>query len=110
MLDRIMHEMGIANSILEAAQTESARRAEGETLTKIGVRIGEFAGVDPESLRFCFEALIKGTEFEPLQLEIAWCRAGDLCNSTRRYSGEELELAFLEFDGAEENAKEEVAV
>ena len=105
-----MHEMGIANSILEAAQTELDRRASGHTLTKVGVRIGEFAGVDPESLRFCFEALIKGTEFEPLELVIEWCRAGDRFNSARRYNGEELELAFLEFDGAEDGAEAEVAV
>ncbi len=43
-----MHEMGIASSILEAAWTES-RLYPGNRPAKIGVVIGEFAGVDTES-------------------------------------------------------------
>ena len=45
--------------------------------SKVAVRIGEFAGVDPESLRFCFEAMVKETELAPLALEIEWCRVAD---------------------------------
>ena len=48
--------MGIASSILEAAGTE-ARLYPGHRAAKVGVVIGEFAGVDTESLRFCFETL-----------------------------------------------------
>jgi len=137
-----MHEMGIANSILEAAHKElhsrfgltgdrsfpspqragrdgrdpqaAGQRAATQApfcgLRKVGVRIGEFAGVDPESLRFCFEAIVKSSSLEPLELEIEWCRAGEpyAGDPDRRYSGEELELAFLEFDDAE--LPQEVAV
>jgi len=80
-----MHEMGVANSILEAVHKE-LHHYPGHRATKVGVRIGEFAGVDPESLEFCFEALVKGTDLEPLDLAIEWRR------------GDELDLAYLELD------------
>jgi Zn finger protein HypA/HybF involved in hydrogenase expression len=44
------------------------------------------AGIDPESLAFCFEALVKGTDLEPLELEIE-------CGST-----DELEFCYLELE------------
>ena len=94
-----MHEMGIASSILDAVHRE-LHLYPGSRAAKVGVRIGEFAGVDRESLAFCFEALVKGSEFEPLELAIEWCPEG----GTR--TGEELELAYLELD----DARQEVPV
>ena len=76
-----MHEMGIANSIIDAAWTES-RLYPGNGPAKIGVVIGEFAGVDMESLRFCFETLATG-----LELDITWSTGSD-----------ELKLAHLELE------------
>jgi Zn finger protein HypA/HybF involved in hydrogenase expression len=76
-----MHEMGIASSILEAAWKES-RLYPGNRPAKVGVVIGEFAGVDTESLRFCFETLADG-----LELDIAWSAGSD-----------ELMLAYLELE------------
>ena len=52
-----MHEMGIANSILEAVHKE-LHRYPRHRVAKVGVRIGEFSGVDSGSLEFCFEALV----------------------------------------------------
>lgn len=80
--------MGVANSILEAVERE-LERYPGRRALKIGVRIGEFAGVDPESLKFCFEAVVKGTDFEPLELAIDW-----------RPASEDLDLAWLDLDEA----------
>jgi Zn finger protein HypA/HybF involved in hydrogenase expression len=88
-----MHEMGIACSILEAVQKELERYPQ-QRASKLAVRIGEFAGVDTESLRFCFEAITKEFELAPLELEIEWCRVAD----GRR--GDELELAYLETEDA----------
>ncbi|MGP0073190.1 MAG: hydrogenase/urease maturation nickel metallochaperone HypA [Bryobacteraceae bacterium] len=76
-----MHEMGIASSILEAAWIE-ARPYPGQRPSKVGVVIGEYAGVDTESLRFCFETLANG-----LELDITWHTGSD-----------ELKLAYLEFE------------
>ena len=86
-----MHEMGIASSVLEAVDKE-LQRYPGQRAAKVGLRIGEFAGVDPESLRFCFEIAAKTSDLTPLELEIDWCRLED----GRR--GDELELAYLELE------------
>jgi len=51
-----MHEIGIANAIIEAGQIEAARRA-GSRLVRIGVRVGTLSGVDNDALRFAFTAL-----------------------------------------------------
>jgi hydrogenase nickel incorporation protein HypA/HybF len=39
-------------------------------LTRIGVRVGELAGVDPDALTFSFAALVKETDLEKCILEI----------------------------------------
>ena len=78
-----MHEMGIASSVLEAVHKELLRYP-GQRATKVGLRIGEFAGVDAESLRFCFDVLVKDSAFAPLALEIEAGR------------GDELDFAYLE--------------
>lgn len=92
-----MHEMGIACSVLEAVQQE-VRRYPGRRPVKVGLRIGEFAGVDPDSLQFCFEAITKADGLAPLVLEFEWCTA-----AAGRH-GDELDLAFVELEDAEEAA------
>jgi hypothetical protein len=80
-----MHEMGIANSILKAVSTEMLLYR-GQRAAKIGVVIGEYAGVDTESLRFCFEVLTKGQE-PVIELDIRW-----------RTGSDELKLDYLEME------------
>jgi len=84
-----MHEMGIACSVLEAVH-EELKRYPGQRASKVGLRIGEFAGVDPESLRFCFEVIVRSSQPTPLVLEIAFAE------DSRR--GDELEFAYIEFE------------
>lgn len=83
-----MHEMGIANSVLEAVHRELDRYP-GRRATKVGLRIGTYAAVDPDALRFCFDALKKATEFELLELQIDW-----------REDTDQLEFAHLELEDA----------
>jgi hydrogenase nickel incorporation protein HypA/HybF len=113
-----MHELGIAQSVLDAVQAEVVRHSGAKPL-KVAVRIGELAAIDPDALRFSFEALTRETEWERLKLEIEICprrhRCNDCgtefdvkdyvfecpqCSSTRNecISGEELELAYLELE------------
>jgi len=113
-----MHEMGIANSVLQAVQKELALHR-GTYATKVGVRIGEMAAVDQDALRFCFEAITRETEFESLRLEIEISPFRFRCSNcdkefvvrdyetrcpqcasleTKFVSGDELELAFLEVE------------
>lgn len=76
-----MHELGIASSIIEAASSEE-RLHPGHRAAKIGIVIGEYAGVDTESLRFCFETLTDG-----LELDITW-----------RTGSDELKFAYFEME------------
>jgi len=115
-----MHELGIANSILEAAQSE-ARQHPGALPVKVALRIGELAGVDPDALAFSFQALTSGTPWERVALEIETrpriqrcCVCGvtfrvvdyqftcGACGSARTecVGGDELELAYLEMEEA----------
>jgi hydrogenase nickel incorporation protein HypA/HybF len=80
-----MHELGIASSVIEAVRKEAERRP-GARVTKVGLRIGEFAGVDRESLTFCFDALVKDTELASAVLAI---------ESAAR---DELDLSYLELE------------
>ena len=110
--------MGIANSVLDAVRTEMGRHP-GMYPCKVGVRIGEMSAIDPESLRFCFEAMIQGTDLESLELGIEVCPLRYRCQvcgrefvvrdydshcpqcaslETTYISGDELELAYLEVE------------
>jgi hydrogenase nickel incorporation protein HypA/HybF len=113
-----MHEMGIANSVLEAVRTEMGLHP-GTYPCKVGVRIGEMAAIDQEALRFCFEAIILETDLASLELGIEFCPRRHRCQScghefhvrdydsrcplcatfeTTCIGGDELELAYLEVE------------
>jgi hydrogenase nickel incorporation protein HypA/HybF len=111
-----MHELSIATSVLEAV-VESAK---GARVTGVGLRVGEVSGVDADSLRFCLEVLVSGTDLEPLPFAIEYCPRTNRCphcervfavaegkfacpgcgaEDTRPAGGAELEIAYLEIDG-----------
>ncbi len=113
-----MHELGIANSVLEAVQKEAERRP-GARVTKVGLRVGDLAGVDRDALTFSLEVLVQGTKFEKLELDIQRCPIRYRCRScdetfevsdyvtlcprchlpdTECVGGTELELAYLELE------------
>jgi len=113
-----MHELSIAESILDAVRKERAR-LNGARVAKVGVRIGELAGVDPDALSFGFEVLVKDTDLEPLALAIEPVARRHECRNCRRVfsvqdyrvdcpacgstdtrcvGGDELELAYLEVE------------
>ncbi|MFI5103122.1 MAG: hydrogenase maturation nickel metallochaperone HypA [Terriglobales bacterium] len=113
-----MHEMGIANSVLEAVRTEMGLHP-GMYPCKVGVRIGEMAAIDQDALRFCFEAMIQETDLASLELGIETCPLRYRCQvcgrdfvvrdydshcpqcaspETTYISGDELELAYLEVE------------
>jgi hydrogenase nickel incorporation protein HypA/HybF len=116
-----MHEMGIASSVIDTVRSE-IQRFPNAHVYKVGLRVGELAGVDPEALSFCFDALVRGSELEPLELAIerrqrrhvcALCahpfvatNEDSLCPSCGSADsifagGDELEIAYLEVeDGA----------
>lgn len=113
-----MHELGIANSILEAVRTEVAR-VPGRYATKVSVRIGEMTAVDPDALHFSFDVLTRNTDLAGLQLEIEFCPRRHRCDEcgkeftvrdydiqcpqcgslrTKFVSGDEFALGYLEVE------------
>jgi hydrogenase nickel incorporation protein HypA/HybF len=113
-----VHEMGIASSVLDAVRAEAARHAGGRP-TRVGVRVGEWAGVDTESLRFCFDALVAGSEMAGLELDLEYRLRRHRCAAcgaefavqgydttcpgchgadTRMVSGAELDISYVELE------------
>ncbi len=64
-----MHELSIAENILEIVRENFSGNCTHK-LKNVRLRIGELAGVVPDSLEFCFTAITKGTELEEAKLEI----------------------------------------
>ena len=112
-----MHEMAIAEGILKIAREQADREGSGR-ITKIGLLIGEMAGVEEDALRFCFSSLVRGTLAEGAELSIkrvplvGQCGACGLEQPIENYnficpkcgdglavvSGRELRVEYLEMD------------
>lgn len=75
-----MHELSIVAAVLEQL-SELQKQQAGARITKVGLRVGEVAGVDVDCLRFGFECTVKETEWEPLALEIEQIARRQLCPS-----------------------------
>ena len=73
-----MHELSIAESILDAVREELTKHP-GARPVRIGLRLGELAAVDVDSLTFCFEAVLAETEWEGLRLDIRLCPQRGIC-------------------------------
>jgi len=72
----LMHEISVAESILESAVRlipESAR------LETVCVSVGELSTIEPDLLRFAWEALTGNTPHDRANLEIQWCEARQYC-------------------------------
>lgn len=55
-----MHEMSLALRIIEIAESE-AKKADATKISVIEVEVGLLAGVMPEALTFCLDAVARGT-------------------------------------------------
>lgn len=73
-----MHEMSIAMSIVEIAETY-AREENASKILKITLDLGEHSGAVAESVEFCFDACSRGTMAEGSLLEINRIKAEALC-------------------------------
>jgi hydrogenase nickel incorporation protein HypA/HybF len=119
-----MHEMGIASSILDGVAKELQRRR-GSRAVKVGVRIGELAGIDPDALNFAFEALTIDSPLAGLKLEVEYVAPRSRCRdcncefdvrnyelfcpacgslATERISGDELNFTYLEIEAPDGEA------
>ena len=64
-----MHEMSIAQSILEIVE-EYLKEYPGKRLKSVTVEVGELTAVVPESLDFCFTAITEETPYAGAKLVI----------------------------------------
>jgi hydrogenase nickel incorporation protein HypA/HybF len=113
-----MHELSIVSSVLDQLD-ELQKQHEGKQFTKVGLRVGELAGLDADCLRFGFECVVKDTHWEHLVLEIEkverrqrcpqcseefraenWATACPKCGEagTITIAGEELQIAYVEVE------------
>jgi hydrogenase nickel incorporation protein HypA/HybF len=87
-----MHEMSIAQSLLEIILQESQAHQVMRVLS-VALQVGELSAVETESLRFCFDLVTQGTLAEGARLEIerimVTCRCRE-CN--QEFPVEELQF------------------
>lgn len=86
--------MALAESVREIVEV-TARRHDARRVVAVQLEVGVLSDVEPEALRFCFDAVMRGSLAEGAELEIvrapgeAWCmpcgatvplqRVGDAC-------------------------------
>lgn len=112
-----MHELGVANEILDVALAEADRHA-AEKVTSILLRVGVLRAIEPEHLSFLFSHLAHGTladgarleiREEPVRVECAACGVSEAqtipweCPRCRGSAivvtgGDSLEIVSLEID------------
>ena len=113
-----MHELSIATSVLESVQAEVAKYPNARC-KRVGLKIGELAGIDADALTFSWEALNKDTDWEDVVLDVEFCPRRHRCPDcgalfdvrdlqiecprcakaeTVFISGDELEIAYVEVD------------
>jgi hydrogenase nickel incorporation protein HypA/HybF len=80
-----LHELSIALEIRRIAE-ERLRPDQRPQLAAVGVEIGDGSGVEPESLRFCLEAVFAEPPFRGARLVL------------ERLVGDALRVTYLEVD------------
>lgn len=73
-----MHEMSLAEGVLQLVE-ETAQREAAQRVKLVVLEIGRLSSVEPEAIRFCFEAVTQGGIAQGAALEIVdvpgagWC-------------------------------------
>ena len=75
-----MHEMSLAENVLQIIE-ESARIQNFRRVRTVVLEIGQLAAVEPEAMRFCFEAVASGSIAEGALLEIIEIPGAGHCES-----------------------------
>lgn len=76
-----MHEMSLAEGVLQII--EDAARGSGDDgfrrVKTVFIEIGQLSSVEPDAMRFCFDAVTRGTLAEGAQLEVIEVPGEGLC-------------------------------
>jgi hydrogenase nickel incorporation protein HypA/HybF len=65
-----MHEMGIAMQIVKIATDAIPDGGANTPVKRVDIRVGKLTAIVPESLRFCFEIIVKDTPLSGAELNI----------------------------------------
>ena len=112
-----MHEMSLAENVLQIVE-ETARAQHAVRVRNVVLEIGALAAVEPDAMRFCFDAVTRGTIAEGAQLEIVetpgqgWCLdCGKSVQLAERYGlCPECAGTHLEITGGTEMRVKEIVV
>jgi hydrogenase nickel incorporation protein HypA/HybF len=111
-----VHELGITRNVV-AIVSEAAN---GRRVSRVTLEVGKLAGVMPDAIAFCFDAVAKGTPIEGAVLEIREIEGRCRCRtcgsefttpalftpcpcgsqSLERLSGEELNIKSMQLEEA----------
>ncbi|MBM3319172.1 MAG: hydrogenase maturation nickel metallochaperone HypA [Candidatus Eisenbacteria bacterium] len=75
-----MHEASVAEAILDIARLAASGHP-GARIVRVNVRVGAFAHIDDEALRFAFDVLKEGTASSGAALEIERERLQGRCSA-----------------------------
>jgi len=64
-----MHELGIAQSILDVVR-QAVPEDQASAVRWVRIRVGQFSGIVPDSLEFCFRAIVGETPMSQAGLAI----------------------------------------
>ncbi|BBO83595.1 putative hydrogenase nickel incorporation protein HypA [Desulfosarcina ovata subsp. sediminis] len=65
-----MHEMGIAMQIAEIATASIPADMQGARVQRVNLKVGKLSAIVADSLRFCFDLVVKETPLEGAELVI----------------------------------------
>lgn len=89
-----MHELSIAEALIEQVEREVERAGQVGRVTKIELSIGRLTGVHADSLLFAFGLLAPGTRVEKAEVKIREPQAVCVCQAC----GRRTEIAELVID------------
>ncbi|MFP4212726.1 MAG: hydrogenase maturation nickel metallochaperone HypA [Desulfohalobiaceae bacterium] len=89
-----MHEMSIAQSLLEITQQEMSKN-QVQTLQEVKVQVGELSSVVPSALEFAFQSLIQDSEHHQAKLVLEMVPVQLCCSSCDHVYQPELEQGLL---------------
>lgn len=64
-----MHELSLAEALIDLVEQES-RKLAGARVRTVRLEIGAVAAIEPDAMRFCFDAVARGTSAEGATLDI----------------------------------------
>ena len=118
-----MHEMGIAMEIVDIAKASIPEDMQGAKVRRVNLQVGKLSAIVSDSLRFCFDLVVKDTPLEGAELAIEEVPVVARCKDCRTkwtvtepvftckacqsgaidiLSGRELDIKSIEIEDSEE--------